>query len=99
MLEGAQEFLNKKKTKQILAEEGNLSAERLNDILSKTIRTEKITIKDAKLRTFITDDSNRDDMVEHVYDVTYGVVKPEDTLVDRKSTRLNSSHVRISYAV
>lgn len=81
MLEGAQEFLNKKKTKQILAEEGNLSAERLNDILSKTIRTEKITIKDAKLRTFITDDSNRDDMVEHVYDVTYGVVKPEDTLV------------------
>ena len=81
MLEGAQEFLNKKKTKQILVEEGNLSAERLNDILSKTIRTEKITIKDAKLRTFITDDSNRDDMVEHVYDVTYGVVKPEDTLV------------------
>lgn len=81
MLEGAQEFLNKKKTKQILAEEGNLSAERLNDILSKTIRTEKITIKDAKLRTFITDDSNRDDMVEHVYDVTYGVVKPKDTLV------------------
>ncbi|HLV51803.1 MAG TPA: hypothetical protein VKY44_07580 [Flavobacterium sp.] len=81
MIEGAQEFLNKQKTQKILAEEGNLSAEKLNDILSKTIRTEKITIKDAKLRTFITDDSNRDDMVEHVYDVTYGVVKPEDTLV------------------
>ena len=81
MVEGAQEFLNKQKTAQILAEEGNLSSERLNDILSKTIRTEKITIKDAKLRTFITDDSSRDDMVAHVYDVTYGVVKPNDTLI------------------
>lgn len=81
MMEGAQDFLNKKKTKRILEEEGNLSAEKLQNILSTTIRTEKITIKDAKLRTFITDDSNRDDMVEHVYDVTYGVVKPEDTLV------------------
>lgn len=81
MMEGAQEFLNKKKTKRILEEEGNLSAEKLQEILGTTIRTEKITIKDAKLRTFITDDSNRDDMVEHVYDVTYGVVKPEDTLV------------------
>ncbi len=81
MMEGAQDFLNKKKTKRILEEEGSLSAEKLQDILSTTIRTEKITIKDAKLRTFITDDSNRDDMVEHVYDVTYGVVKPEDTLV------------------
>lgn len=81
MVEGAQEFLNKKKTQRILAEEGNLSTEKLNEILSKTIRTEKITIKDAKLRTFITDDSNRDDMVAHVYDVTYGVVKPTDTLI------------------
>src|SRR5690554_375014 len=81
MVEGAQEFLNKKKTQKILEEEGNLSTEKLNEILSKTIRTEKITIKDAKLRTFITDDSNRDDMVAHVYDVTYGVVKPTDTLI------------------
>src|SRR5690606_11006821 len=47
MLEGAQEFLNKQKTQKILAEEGNLSTEKLNEILSKTIRTEKITIKDA----------------------------------------------------
>lgn len=81
MLEGAQEFLNKKKTAKILAEEGHLSTEKLDEILSTTIRTEKITIKDAKLRTFITDDSNRDDMVAHVYDVTYGVVKPTDTLI------------------
>lgn len=81
MIEGAQDFLNAKKTAAILAEEGRLSEEKLHEILSTTIRTEKITIKDAKLRTFITDDSSRDDMVEHVYDVTYGVVKPTDTLV------------------
>jgi len=49
--------------------------------LSRKLRTEKIAIKDAKLRTFITEDSSRDDLVAHVYDVTYGVVKPEDNLV------------------
>lgn len=81
MIEGAQDYLNEKKIAAILANQGELSAEKLSEILSTTIRTEKITIKDAKLRTFITDDSSRDDMVEHVYDVTYGVVKPTDTLV------------------
>ena len=50
-------------------------------MLSVKIRTEKIAIKDAKLRTFITEDSSRDDLVAHVYDVTYGVVKPTDNLV------------------
>jgi len=53
----------------------------LEEILSVKIRTEKIAIKDAKLRTFITDDSSRDDLVAHVYDVTYGVIKPADNLV------------------
>ena len=81
MIEGAQDYLNDKKIAAILANQGDLSADKLNEILATTIRTEKITIKDAKLRTFITDDSSRDDMVEHVYDVTYGVVKPTDTLV------------------
>ncbi len=81
MVEGAQDFLNQQKTERILALKDQLTPEKLQEILSKTIRSEKITIKDAKLRTFITDDSNRDDMVEHVYDVTYGVVKPTDTLV------------------
>lgn len=81
MMEGAQDYLNEKKIAAILANQNELSAEKLSEILSTTIRTEKITIKDAKLRTFITDDSSRDDMVEHVYDVTYGVVKPTDTLV------------------
>ena len=81
MVEGAQDFLNQQKTERILALKDQLTPEKLQEILSKTIRSEKITIKDAKLRTFITDDSNRDDMVEHVYDVTYGVVKPTDTLI------------------
>jgi amidophosphoribosyltransferase len=53
----------------------------LLELLSVKIRTEKIAIKDAKLRTFITDDANRDDLVAHVYDVTYGVIKPTDNLV------------------
>lgn len=81
MMEGAQDYLNQKKIQRILDEENNLSPEKLQQILATTIRTEKITIKDAKLRTFITNDNNRDDMVEHVYDVTYGVVKPTDTLI------------------
>lgn len=81
MVEGAQKFLNEQKSQQILAQKETLSDVNLQQILSTTIRTEKITIKDAKLRTFITDDSNRDDMVAHVYDVTYGVVQPTDTVV------------------
>ena len=53
----------------------------MKELLSVKIRTEKIAIKDAKLRTFITEDSSRDDLVAHVYDVTYGVVKPTANLV------------------
>jgi amidophosphoribosyltransferase len=58
-----------------------LTREKLEEILSVKIRTEKVAIKDAKLRTFITEDSSRDDLVAHVYDVTYGVIKPTDNLV------------------
>jgi len=50
-------------------------------LLSVKIRTEKVAIKDAKLRTFITEDSSRNDLVAHIYDVTYGVIKPTDNLV------------------
>ena len=55
--------------------------DQIKDIILQTLRFEKIAIKDVKMRTFITDDSSRDDMVAHVYDVTYGVVKPTDNLV------------------
>jgi len=81
MLEAAQDELNKQKTEAILKEKDGLTPKRLKEIQSHKIRTEKIAIKDVKLRTFITEDSSRDDLVAHVYDVTYGVVKPEDNLV------------------
>jgi amidophosphoribosyltransferase len=81
MIESVEAFLNKKKTKAILSGSRNLSAERVTEILSQMPRIEKIAIKDVKLRTFITEDSSRDDLVAHVYDVTYGVIKPTDNLV------------------
>ena len=58
-----------------------MSAEKVTQILSQRPRIEKLAIKDAKLRTFIADDNSRDDLVAHVYDVTYGIVKPNDNLV------------------
>ncbi|WP_396597710.1 amidophosphoribosyltransferase [Dokdonia sp. R86516] len=81
LVEAAQDELNKQKGEKILAAKGNLNESELTEILSQRLRTEKIAIKDAKLRTFITEDSSRDDLVAHVYDVTYGVIKPEDKLV------------------
>ncbi|HLW14385.1 MAG TPA: hypothetical protein VKX30_02665, partial [Flavobacteriaceae bacterium] len=81
MLEAAQDELNKQKNEAILKEEGKLTAERLEEIQSIKIRAEKIAVKDVKLRTFITEDESRADLIAHVYDVTYGVVKPEDNLV------------------
>ena len=81
MVEAAQDELNRQKNEAILAEKENLTDERLQEILAHRLRTEKIAIKDVKLRTFITEDSSRDDLVAHVYDVTYGVIKKDDNLV------------------
>lgn len=81
MIESVEEYLNKKKTKQILKGTRTLSAKKVIQILSEHTRIEKIAIKDVKLRTFIAEDSSRDDLVAHVYDVTYGVIQPEDNLV------------------
>ncbi|HWR93811.1 MAG TPA: hypothetical protein VN192_01260 [Flavobacterium sp.] len=81
MVEAAQDFLNKRKNNYILENKDTLTKETLQELLSVKIRTEKVAIKDAKLRTFITEDSSRDDLVAHVYDVTYGVIKPTDNLV------------------
>ncbi|MGL5111517.1 MAG: amidophosphoribosyltransferase [Flavobacterium sp.] len=81
MVEAAQDFLNQRKSNYIIANRNTLTAETLQEVLSVKIRTEKVAIKDAKLRTFITEDSSRDDLVAHVYDVTYGVVQPTDNLV------------------
>ncbi|MGH2665476.1 amidophosphoribosyltransferase [Flavobacterium sp.] len=81
MVEAAQDFLNQRKIADILANKEALSTEKLQEILSVKLRTEKVAIKDVKLRTFITEDSSRDDLVAHVYDVTYGVIQPTDNLV------------------
>ncbi|MFD0834903.1 amidophosphoribosyltransferase [Mariniflexile aquimaris] len=81
MIETAEAALNKKKTNAILNGQRSISADKVTEILSERIRVEKIAIKDVKLRTFITEDSSRDDLVAHVYDVTYGVIKPNDNLV------------------
>ena len=81
MIETVEKHLNERKTQAILDGDGKLSAEKVTEILSERPRIEKIAIKDVKLRTFITEDSSRDDLVAHVYDVTYGVIKPSDNLV------------------
>jgi amidophosphoribosyltransferase len=81
MVEAAQDFLNQRKNDFILKNRNTLTAQTLQELLKVKIRTEKVAIKDAKLRTFITEDSSRDDLVAHVYDVTYGVIKPTDNLV------------------
>lgn len=81
LVEAAQDFLNQRKNNYILENRNTLTKDTLQELLAVKIRTEKVAIKDAKLRTFITEDSSRDDLVAHVYDVTYGVIKPTDNLV------------------
>lgn len=81
IIAAADEYLNKSKIDEIFKQGRKIKEEKLQEILSVRPRIEKIAIKDAKLRTFISSDSTRDDLVAHVYDVTYGVVKPTDNLV------------------
>ncbi len=77
----AQDYMNEIAEKKIIEEGSNISREKLKKLLSYRPRIEKVAIKDAKLRTFITDDSSRDELVKHVYDVTYGSIKNTDNLV------------------
>ncbi|PIF00729.1 MAG: amidophosphoribosyltransferase [Maribacter sp.] len=81
MVKEAQNYLNKKKEEQILSIGTKITREELHEILAIRPRIEKVAIKDAKLRTFITQDSSRDDLVAHVYDISYGSVKKNDNLV------------------
>ena len=81
MMKGMQEVLNKIKLEKIKALGDNPTDEQLEEVLALRNRMEKIAIKDAKLRTFITQDDSRDDLVAHVYDITYGSVYPTDNLV------------------
>ena len=82
LLKGAEDYLNKIKTERILSWNKDFDEEKLSEMINRRIRIEKIAIKDVKLRTFITEDHSRNEMVQHVYDITYGTVrKNEDTLV------------------
>jgi len=81
MVKEAQNYLNRKKEEQILSIGTKITLDELHKILEVRPRIEKVAIKDAKLRTFITQDSSRDDLVAHVYDISYGSVKEGDNLV------------------
>ena len=82
LLKGMEDYLNKIKVQRIMAWDKDFDEEKLTEMINRRIRVEKVAIKDVKLRTFITEDSNRNEMVQHVYDITYGTVrKNEDTLV------------------
>jgi amidophosphoribosyltransferase len=82
LVKGMEEYLNQIKVQRIMSWGKDFDEEKLNEMITRKIRQEKIAIKDVKLRTFITEDSSRNEMVQHVYDITYGTVKKDvDTLV------------------
>lgn len=82
LLKGLESYLNRIKVERILSWEKDFDQEKLSEMINRRIRMHKIAIKDVKMRTFITEDSSRNEMVQHVYDITYGTVRPGiDTLV------------------
>jgi amidophosphoribosyltransferase len=82
LVKGADDYLKKIKVERILSWGNDFDEAKLTEMISRKIRFEKIAIKDVKLRTFITEDSSRNEMVQHVYDITYGTVRKDiDTLV------------------
>ncbi len=101
LMEGLEEHNNQKKCDQILQLANNATQSELEKILSQKIRTDKLAVKDIKLRTFITNDNNRDDLVAHVYDITYGTIREgidnlvvlDDSIV--RGTTLKQSIIRI----
>jgi len=100
LMKGVDSYLNKVKTRKIQALGESPCHDAIAEIMKISPRAEKIAIKDAKLRTFITSDDNRDDLVAHIYDITYGTVKPTDNLViidDSivRGTTLKQSIIRI----
>ena len=82
MLKGMEDYLNRVKAERILSWGKDYDEEKLREMINRKIRIEKIAIKDVKMRTFITEDVSRNEMVQHVYDITYGTVRAgEDTIV------------------
>lgn len=82
LIKGCEDYLNKIKIERILSWGANVDETKLTEMVSRRVRMEKIAIKDVKMRTFITEDTGRNEMVQHVYDITYGTVRNDiDTLV------------------
>ena len=101
LIKGLEEALNQNKIEQIQALGAGASTAAIAEVVNRRARIEKIAIKDAKLRTFITQDDSRDDLVAHVYDITYGSVRRgtdnliviDDSIV--RGTTLRQSILRI----
>lgn len=101
MIKGAEKYMNKIKKEKILKFKDNLTSEKLDDIIARKPRVEKIAVKDVKLRTFISEDRGRNDLVGHVYDITYGTIREgkdklviiDDSIV--RGTTLKYSIIRI----
>ncbi len=82
LIKGLEDYLKDVKVQRIISNRDSMTDEEISELIHRRVRIEKIAIKDVKLRTFITADSGRDEMVQHVYDITYGTVKANvDTLV------------------
>jgi amidophosphoribosyltransferase len=101
LIKGVEDYLNRSKINAIMENGRALSGEELAKIINQRPRVEKIAVKDVKLRTFITEDKSRDDLVGHIYDVTYGVIRRgidnlvaiDDSIV--RGTTLKKSIIRI----
>jgi amidophosphoribosyltransferase len=101
LIKGAEAYLNEIKIQRIQSWNKDFSDEQLAEMINRRVRVEKIAIKDVKMRTFITDDSSRNEMVQHVYDVTYGTVRAgidslviiDDSVV--RGTTLRESIIRM----
>ena len=81
LIKGLEDYLNEIKLQRIKTRGHEMTDDELRELVNRRVRIEKIAIKDVKLRTFITEDASRNEMVQHVYDITYGTVQPDDTLV------------------
>lgn len=82
LIKGLEDYLKDIEVERIIKNKNRMTNEEIRELIHRRVRIEKIAIKDVKLRTFITEDSSRDEMVQHVYDITYGTVRPrQDTLV------------------
>lgn len=101
MVKGVEDYIKTEKKRRILEKGANLSEKDIDEIISTRLRVEKIAVKDVKLRTFIAQDKGREDLVGHVYDITYGTIRPgtdnlvviDDSIV--RGTTLRESILRI----